>query len=272
LSDTLLEKLLRRDRLVTLIAIIIIAVAAWGDILWLSFDMPAAHADMPNMPGMDMSGMDMAMPTAEPWDAPRLALTFLMWVAMMTAMMLPSAAPMILIYARVARSASTTQIVFAPTIVFALGYLLAWTAFSLVATAAQFALAQAALLSPMAALTTPSAGAALLFAVGLYQWTPLKDVCLQNCRAPLAFIQDHGGFRPSAGAAIRLGFIHGLYCIGCCWMLMALLFVGGVMNLLWIAALAILVLAEKVFPGGRWIARIAGVAFIAAGLALLFLR
>jgi predicted metal-binding membrane protein len=221
---------------------------------------------------MDMSGMDMAMPAANAWDAPRFALTFLMWAVMMTAMMLPSAAPMILIYARVARSATSQQIIFAPTAVFALGYIFAWTSFSLAATAAQFALVQAALISPMAALTSPSAGAAVLFAAGIYQWTPLKDVCLQNCRAPLAFIQAHGGFRPSAGAAIRLGLIHGLYCIGCCWMLMALLFVGGVMNLLWIAALAILVLAEKVFPGGRWIARIAGVAFVAAGLALLFLR
>ncbi|MDX2277196.1 MAG: DUF2182 domain-containing protein [Hyphomonadaceae bacterium] len=274
MSEALLEQALRRDRLIGIVAIVIIAALAWAYIIWLSFNMPMAPApmpDMPDMPGMDMSGMEMTMPAVATWDPPRFALTFVMWAVMMVAMMLPSAAPMILLYARVGRSAAAQGRVFASASFFALGYVLAWTVFSLAAALGQFALTQAALLSPMAALSTPWLGAAALIAAGLYQWSPLKDICLQKCRAPLAFIQAHGGFKSNAGGAVRIGLRHGLYCIGCCWLLMALLFVGGVMNLLWVAALAILVLAEKVLPGGRWIARIAGAAFVAGGLGLLFL-
>lgn len=267
MNEALLEQALKRDRWIGVAAIVIIALMAWAYIAWLSLTMPMPAP----MPGMDMGGMDMAMPAAAPWDATRFLLTFAMWSVMMVAMMLPSAAPMILLYARVGRSAAAQGRVFAPSAVFALGYLLAWAAFSLIATLAQYGLTQAAQLSPMAALTAPVLGAAVLFAAGLYQFSSLKDLCLRYCRAPLAFIQAHGGFKPRAGDAVALGLRHGLYCIGCCWMLMALLFVGGVMNLLWIAALAALVLAEKVFPGGRWIARIGGAAFIAGGLALLFL-
>ena len=261
--ETLVEKALRRDRLVAGMAIAVIAFIAWAYIILLSRQM---NADMSTMD--DMAAMGMAMP--EPaWDASRLALTFLMWAVMMVAMMMPSAAPFILLYARVGRSASADGVVFAPTFWFGAGYVLAWAGFSAFATLAQFALSQAALITPMAALTSRWLGAGVLFAAGVYQWTPLKDACLTRCRAPLSFIQSHGGFRGEAAASIRIGLLHGLYCIGCCWMLMALLFVGGVMNLLWIAALAILVLLEKLLPAGVWVARLAGVGFVAAAVWLL---
>lgn len=261
--ETLVEKALRRDRLITASAIGVIALLAWTYIILLSRQMNASMSEV-----NDMAAMGMAMP--EPaWDVSRFVLTFLMWAVMMMAMMLPSAAPFILLYARVGRSAAADGVVFAPTFWFAAGYVLAWAGFSAMATLAQFALSQAALITPMAVLSSRWVGAGVLFAAGVYQWTPLKDACLTRCRTPLSFIQSHGGFKGEAVASVRIGLLHGLYCIGCCWMLMALLFVGGVMNLLWIAALAILVLLEKVLPAGVWVARAAGVTFVAAAVWLL---
>jgi predicted metal-binding membrane protein len=191
-----------------------------------------------------------------------------MWSVMMIGMMTPSVAPMILIYARVARQAASRGTPFAPAGWFALGYFLAWTAFAAVATTLQWGLERLLLVAPMAGQAAPSLGGALLVAAGVYQWTPLKDACLASCQSPLRFIQHHGGFRAGRGASIALGLRHGLYCLGCCWALMLLLFAGGVMNLLWIAALGALVLAEKLIPG-RLVQRAAGLAMIAAGLVLL---
>jgi predicted metal-binding membrane protein len=258
--ETLVEKTLRRDRLVTVSAIAIIAALAWVYTILLARQMNAHSAAMG-----DMAAMGMASP--EPmWGAARFTFTFVMWAVMMVAMMLPSAGPLILLYARVGRSAATSGAVFAPTFWFGAGYLLAWAGFSLIATLAQYALSRAALVSSMAVLTAPWLSAAVLLAAGVYQWTPMKDACLSRCRAPLSFIQAHGGFKGQAMLSLRIGLLHGLYCIGCCWLLMTLLFVGGVMNLLWIAALAILVLLEKAVPNGVWVARTAGLAFIAAAV------
>jgi predicted metal-binding membrane protein len=190
---------------------------------------------------------------------------FAMWTVMMFGMMAPSVAPMILIYARVGRQALTDGKPFAAAAWFAGGYLLAWTGFSLAATSAQWALERATLLTPMMVSASKILDGVVLIVAGLYQWTPLKEVCLSHCQAPLTFILRHGGFRSDGSGALTLGLRHGLYCIGCCWALMALLFVGGVMNLFWIAALAILVLLEKVIPSGQIIARFAGLTFIAGG-------
>lgn len=262
--ETFVEKTLRRDRWVTACAIAVIALLAWAYVILLAQQMSVSAASINNT-----ATMSMAMP--EPaWRASRFLLTFVMWAVMMVAMMLPSAATLILLYARVGRSAAANGEVFAPTFWFAAGYVLAWAGFSVLATLAQFALSQAALITPMAAISQHWVGAAVLLAAGFYQWTPLKQTCLTRCRTPLSFIQAHGGFKGAAGASVGLGLLHGLYCIGCCWMLMALLFVGGVMNILWIAALAILVLLEKLSPAGPWIARIAGAGFIAAAVWLLF--
>ena len=203
-----------------------------------------------------------------PWSAVQFLTMLLMWSVMMIGMMTPSVAPMILIYARVARQASARGTPFAPSGWFALGYFLAWTGFALLATLLQWALEGALLLSPMTASAGPVLGGALLIVAGLYQWTPLKNACLSQCQSPLAFIQRHGGFRGRSGAALGLGLRHGGYCIGCCWALMVLLFVAGVMNLLWIAAIAALVLAEKLIRG-RLFQRLAGLALVLAGSAQL---
>jgi predicted metal-binding membrane protein len=268
MTDTALESVLRRDRAIVIAALAVLTVLAWADLVWLAKDMA--------MDGMDMTGFRMIpagqglmMPSSAPWQPVEFGYVFAMWLVMMIGMMTPSVAPMILIYARVGRQAAVQGKPFAASGWFAAGYLLAWSAFSVAATAAQWALERAALLTPMMVSASDFLGAAVLILAGLYQWTPFKDACLSFCRSPLAFIQHQGGFRRAPAAALKLGFRHGIYCVGCCWTLMALLFVGGVMNLLWIAALAILVLAEKVMPFGTVISRLAGAACIAAGVWLL---
>lgn len=202
------------------------------------------------------------------WSTIDFLLMLLMWSVMMVGMMTPSVTPMILIYARVARQASGRGTPFASAGWFASGYFLTWVGFALLATLLQLALERALLVSPMMGTATSRLGAALLIAAAIYQWTPLKNACLSQCQAPLLFIQRHGGFRGERRAALKLGLRHGAYCIGCCWTLMILLFVGGVMNLLWIAVLGGLVLAEKLVPG-RLVPRIAGVGFAVAGADLL---
>jgi len=176
---------------------------------------------------------------------------------------------MVLLYARVGRQAAIQGKPFASSNWFFGGYLSAWVAFALVATLAQWALQSASLLTPMMESANTLFGGALLIAAGLYQWTPLKDACLRQCQAPLQFIQRHGGFRRDAKGSLGLGFRHGGYCVGCCWTLMALLFVGGVMNLLWVAVLAAVVLIEKLFPLGVWMTRISGLLLAAYGIGLL---
>jgi predicted metal-binding membrane protein len=262
------EAVLRRERAIVIAALAILTAIAWMDLAWLADDMA--------MGGMDMSGFRMIpagqglmMPAGAPWQPIEFAYVFAMWAVMMIGMMTPSVAPMILIYARVGRQADMSGQPFAASAWFAAGYLVAWTAFSLATTFAQWALQRAALLTPMMESASNVLGGVVLIAAGIYQWTPVKEACLSYCQAPLTFIMRHGGFRREASGALVLGFRHGLYCIGCCWALMLLLFVGGVMNLLWIAALAVLVLLEKVVPFGKSVSRVAGVAFIAMGAWLL---
>ncbi|WP_137390210.1 DUF2182 domain-containing protein [Rhodoligotrophos defluvii] len=274
-----LEAVLRRDRVIVAAALAALTVFAWAYILWLAATMdmgghpdggqgnPMSGMAMPGKPGMGDGGI--VMPQLAPWSAGEALLMLVMWTVMMIGMMTPSAAPMILLYARVGRQAEQQGKPFAATAWFAAGYLASWVAFSVLATAAQWALEQGALLTPMMTSASPVLGGLALIGAGLYQWTPFKDTCLTQCQSPLAFIQRHGGFRRQRGGAFSLGVRHGAYCIGCCWALMALLFVVGVMNIVWIAALAVLVLIEKVTPAGRTMSRIAGVGLAAAGLAML---
>lgn len=252
MTGTALETVLRRDRAVVIGALATLALLCW---IYL-----ASLAAMPVMDGMS--------PGVAPWTAEDALATLLMWSVMMVGMMTPSVAPMILIYARVGRQAAERGKPFAPAGWFALGYFLAWLAFAVLATGLQWGLERALLIAPMVASATPVFAGLLLIAAGIYQWTPLKNACLTLCQSPLQFIQRHGGFRGARGASVALGLRHGLYCIGCCWALMLLLFVGGVMNLLWIAAIGALVLAEKLIPG-RLFQRITGIALIAAGAMLL---
>ena len=236
-----------------LAALAAVTAIAWMNVLYLA-DSRSAMATMPGM--------------FEPWDAPHFAAMLAMWSIMMIGMMTPSVAPMILIYAEVARRNAGTRPL-ASALWFAGGYLLAWLAFSVLATLAQWSLAQLALLTPMMMSANHVLGGLLLVVAGVYQWLPIKQACLAQCRAPLTFIMSHGGFPRHASGSISLGMRHGLYCIGCCWALMALLFVGGVMNLLWIAALMVFVLLEKLLPGWRYFARIGGLAAVGLGIGYL---
>jgi len=263
-----LEAVLRRDRAIVFVALALITMLAWADIIWLADDMA--------MDGMDMTGFRMIpagrglmMPASAPWQPLEFVYVFAMWAVMMIGMMTPSVAPMILIYARVGRQAVLTGHAFAASGWFASGYLIAWLGFSLAATSAQWVLERAALLTPTMQSVSAGLGGMVLIAAGIYQWTPVKEACLSYCQAPLTFIMRHGGFRPDASGALALGLRHGLYCIGCCWALMLLLFIGGVMNVLWIAALAGLVLLEKVLPFGQFVSRIAGCLFVAGGAWML---
>ena len=269
MTGAALQVVLRRDRAIMLAALVVVTALAWGYVLWLA-------ADMDDMGGMDMAGfrtiptgMGWMAPVTAPWGAIEVAFVFAMWAVMMIGMMTPSAAPMILIYARVGRQAAQQGKPFAPSGWLASGYLLVWFGFALVATCVQWTLERGALLTTMMASASGVFGGIVLIAVGLYQWTPLKNACLRYCQSPLLFISRNGGFRPDTQGSIVLGIRHGAVCVGCCWALMALLFVGGVMNLLWIAAITILVLAEKVIPAGRVISRIAGAGLFAGGVWVL---
>ena len=254
----ILKSVLRRDRLVVLAGLGGVTVLAWLYLILLA-------AGMGDGPGAMGEAVDNARPT--PWTAGDFALMVVMWSVMMVGMMLPGATPMILLFAMVNRNKREAGVPFVPTGAFALGYAGAWTAFSLFATIGQWALHSAALLSPMLVSTSAVLAGALFIAAGAYQLTPLKHACLKNCRSPVHFIMTR--WRNGSGGALRMGLEHGAYCVGCCWFLMGLLFVLGVMNLLWVAALTILVLLEKAGRRGEWTARISGVAMLAGGLYLL---
>jgi predicted metal-binding membrane protein len=189
-----------------------------------------------------------------------------MWAVMMVAMMVPSATPMIFAFLQVNRGRKAANRPFVPVTIFVVGYLAVWAAFSALATFAQWGLHRTALLSPAMAATSPALNGGLLIAAGIFQWTPLKLACLKGCRSPLSFLM--GEWREGTGGAFVMGLRHGAYCVGCCWVLMALLFVAGVMNLLWVAVIALFVMAEKLLPRGELIARVSGVALILAGVAM----
>jgi len=217
------------------------------------------------MPGMDMSAMQ--MPGFYGWGFSTALLLFLMWAVMMIAMMVPSAVPMVQAFLAVKERRKNSSRQFVPAGVFLLGYIVVWTAFSAAATLAQWGLHKAAVLSPMMVATSPLVSGGLLLAAGVFQWTPLKHACLRGCRSPLSFLM--GEWREGTAGAFRMGLRHGAYCVGCCWALMALLFVVGVMNLVWIAVIAVFVMAEKVLPRGELLGHIGGVALVGAGIAVI---
>jgi predicted metal-binding membrane protein len=237
---------LRRDRIIVLSGLAAITALSWVYVLSLTSDM--RHMEM---------GAEMAMPRMHAWGVADFALTFSMWAVMMVAMMTPSAAPMILMFAGVNRRRRKQQVSYVPTSVFLAGYLVVWAAFGVLATAAQWGLHTASLLSPMVASTSPVLGGVLLVAAGIYQWTPLKHACLSKCRSPLGFVLNE--WREGRRGALLMGLKHGVYCTGCCWSLMALLLVAGVMNLIWVAAIAGFILLEKVAPAGDRLGRVVGI-------------
>jgi predicted metal-binding membrane protein len=245
-----LESILKRDRLVVLAGLLGISALAWGYMFH--------EARAMNLTGVCCcAGMKMSGPDVSPWSASALIPLFLMWAEMMVAMMLPTAAPMILTFAMVNRKRQEREQPFVSTGLFVAGYLAAWTGFSAIAALAQAILHHFALLSPMMVSVSPLLGGSLLIAAGLFQWTPIKNACLSHCRSPLSFLMT--GWREGKGGAFLMGLQHGAYCTGCCWFLMALLFVAGVMNMWWVAIIALLVLVEKVASRGVWIGRFTGV-------------
>jgi predicted metal-binding membrane protein len=257
-ETSLLEAVLRRDRLVLVAGLVAIVAMACG---WL---LSGAGMEMGPIEMTAMARMDGWLMQPATWTPPYAVLIFTMWWVMMVAMMLPSAAPMLLLFARVNRKAAGAPL--APTALFATGYLLAWGGFGVFATALQWGLESARLVSPMLAMTNHWLGAGILVAAGLWQLTPFKAVCLHHCRSPLDFLISN--WREGRFGALRMGLEHGAFCIGCCWFLMALLFFGGVMNLYWIAGLAVFVLLEKTIPLGHWFGRLAGIVLVALGAML----
>ena len=252
----MLIALLRHDRTLVLAGLAGVIALAW---VWL-----LAGAGL-HMDQMDM-GAGQIMLMAPAWTPGYAATIFLMWIVMMAAMMLPSAAPAILLVAALTRQRGERHAIVSSS-QFALGYLAIWGAFSLAATALQFVLDRARLLSEAMASGSVVLAALLLIAAGVYQWTPWKQACLRHCRSPMGFLTRY--WRQGPLGPVRAGAWHGAFCLGCCWMLMGLLFVGGLMNMLWIAGLALLVLVEKLLPFGRRVSQITGAALIGWGVFVL---
>ncbi|MEO7600220.1 MAG: DUF2182 domain-containing protein [Opitutus sp.] len=251
-THTPLESLLRRDRWLVGGTLAVAVALCWAWLVPMGRDMYGA-----------MDGASAWMMT-DTWDFPHVALLFAMWVVMMAGMMLPSAAPALLIYAMVVRKSLDGARAPAHAYAFAGGYLVVWTLFSLLATILQRVLAHTPLMSPMMESSNPWFGGGLLIGAGVFQFTPWKRTCLNACRSPAEFLVRH--WRPGVGGGFYLGVANGLFCLGCCWALMLLLFVGGVMNLWWIAALTIFVLVEKLVPLGAQGGRLSGVLIFALGV------
>ena len=250
-SGSVLESVLRRDRMVVVVGIAAIAALAWAYLAYLAL-------------GTEEMGAGMAMVQMRSWTPTDFALMFLMWSVMMVGMMTPTAAPMILMFATINRQRRDSQAPYIPTGLFLSSYLLVWTAFAAVATTANWGLhANGLLTSMMGASASRYVGGGLLVVAGLFQLSPFKSACLNYCRSPVSFIVND--WREGHWGALTMGLRHGAHCLGCCWALMGLLFVLGVMNLLWIAALAAFVLLEKAAPAGRVISWASGMLLLAWG-------
>lgn len=254
---TTLELILQRDRLVLLSGLVLIGALSWYYIIYLYRQM---HP-------MNMDAFLFAMPMTARWTPTDFVLLFLMWLVMMIAMMTPSVAPLILLFAMVNRKKKENSSPFVPAGYFLAGYFLVWAAFSFAATVLQWGLQKVNWLNPEMVVTNKIAGGVILATAGLFQFTSLKLRCLTHCRTPVDFIHRH--WKEGRSGALKMGIKNGVYCLGCCWILMVLLFVSGIMNLLWIAFIALFVLIEKILPRTRWISYAAGFLLILYGIALV---
>jgi predicted metal-binding membrane protein len=253
-----LENLIRRDRAIAGAGIVALAVLTWAALVSMHHDMAAAGRSM-----HDTMADAMVMPSASPWSGTALAALIGMWVVMMVAMMLPAAAPVVLLYAHTMRRRIALREPGVPAAIFLLGYLAVWVGFSAMAGALQWVLHAAAAVSPVTMRATPTLAGGLLVGAGIYQWTPLKRACLRHCRSPLHFFSSE--WREGFRGALIMGLRHGAFCVGCCSALMLLLFVAGVMNLAWVALIAAFVLIERVAPRGVLVGRVAGVLLVLWG-------
>ena len=261
-----LERLLRRDRQIVVVALVSVAALAWIYTLF-GVGLGVNALDMSYMSSIGGIRRDTSIPLSS---MSYFLVMLAMWWIMMVAMMLPSATPLILLAAALNRRSTSNRPPYGTATFFTIGYLFAWFFFSLVAVAAQLVLESHGLLSIMMQSNSALLTAVLLVAAGVWQFSSIKQACLRHCRSPVDFITRHR--RPGNRGALVMGLHHGTYCLGCCWFLMTLLFVGGVMNLYWIAGLAIFVLVEKLFTRGVWFGRIAGAGFIIMGTTLLVMQ
>lgn len=257
----IIARILRAQRLVTIVGLGLLTVLAWA---WLAVGAGMANGAQFSLHPFTGIGIGSGMVMGD-WSPRTVAITISMWWVMMIAMMVPAAAPVVLLYDRSYRASYSAE--YAPIWQFVAGYLLVWGAFSIGAGMTQIALGRAAMLTMGMAFDVRAISAVVLIAAGLYQLSPLKRACLEGCRNPAQFIARFHS--PGAAGALKLGLIHGAYCLGCCWILMLLLFVGGVMNLVWVAVLALAVAIEKLLPQGQVMARLLGLGFILWGGLLL---
>jgi len=253
-SESVSKWVLKHDRLVVLVCLLVVITLAWSYIV--------AGAGM-GMSKMSVTGDLMS----QTWTPLYFLLMLLMWFVMMVAMMLPSASPMILLFSAINRKNDERGHSVVSTGIFVTGYIAAWGGFSFIATSLQWWLEKMTLLTPMMTSAGPFFGSAILVTAGIYQLTPLKYACLRHCRSPIDYL-GHRWRNGTAGALI-MGLEHGLFCLGCCWVLMGLLFYGGVMSLEWIIGLALFILLEKVLPAGHRIGRLSGVVLIIWGITII---
>ena len=256
-----IERLVRRDRLWIGLGLVVTVGLAWVYLLREAAEMEAMAAEMRRHAAMGMAGM-----TLRTWGAADAVALFVMWTVMMIGMMLPSASPVILLVLSSYRVRRDAQARLA-AVMFVGGYLLVWTGFSALAAGGQLGLHRAALLSDDMRMRSAVVSGIVLLLAGVYQWLPIKNRCLVHCRTPLSFLTQQ--WRPGVRGGLEMGLRHGAYCVGCCWLLMVLLFVLGVMNVIWIAVLAAVVLLEKFSPRGQLVSRLVGVAAAVWGVFLL---
>jgi predicted metal-binding membrane protein len=243
---------LRRDKVTVVFCMATVTLIAWVYMIRMAFEMTEA-------------GMSVSDPCMVDWSLRDFRMIFSMWSMMMVAMMLPTVAPIILIFSAVNRQRSNERNPLIPTGLFLLAYLFVWVAYSALATFAQWGLHASAILSHSMTINSPILGGAFFLAAGVFQWTPFRDACMSHCRSPIGFVLTE--WREGKRGAMIMGLKHGTFCVGCCWMLMALSFVLGAMNMLWMAMLTIFMFLEKViWPTNIWVSRIAGVALATWGL------
>lgn len=256
---TSIEYILKRDRYIIISSMAVMSLLAWFYMVYL----------YKQMEQMNMDSLFFAMPMTAHWTGTDFALMFLMWVVMMIAMMTPSVAPLILIFARVNRQRQQQQSPYIKTAYLLTGYFLVWAGFSFIATFLQWTLQQVSMLNPEMVTTSKVLSSLILITAGIFQFSSLKNKCLKYCRSPLEFIYHN--WKEGKNGAIKMGIENGIYCVGCCWILMTLLFVTGIMNILWVALIAIFVLIEKIASNPKWISSISGIILIAYGGVLLII-
>ena len=258
-SPPLIAAHLRRDRAIIAGCLLGVATVAWGYLVHLNGQMPPSIGM-----GSGMAGMRALAP---PSDVTQWWLTFVMWAVMMVGMMSPSAAPALLLYAETQSRHPERGARAARLAAFALGYVAVWTGFSAAAATAQWAAGEAELMTPAMRVVSARAAGVILLLAGAYQLTPAKRACLRQCQSPLGFLMSR--WRDGVRGALEMGLRHGIFCLGCCWALMGVLFAVGVMNLMWVAALAAFILLEKLGWAGAGVTRVSGAAMIVVGVLMI---